>query len=182
MKFNIFLKSHLKRKAKSKPLTKDFTFPRILQKAENLLICLPDKLEDAVFSLRYLEFLAEIFSTTRIYLLTPFEGLEKLVPEKALFNFIQLPEKSKRFFNFPQKRFLKKLREYQFQIALDFDLSKSILNSYLCLVSGSPLRIGLKGGLGNPYYNVELSLPPTKTTRDELYQAFVETLRQLVKG
>jgi hypothetical protein len=179
---NFFLKFYLKRKVKAKNLTESFTFPEIFQKAGNLLVCLPGKLEEAIFSLRYLEFLPEIFSSARIYLLTPFNDLEKLIPEKSIFHFIYLPEKSKKFFSSYQRNFLKKLREYKFHIALDFDLGKNILNSYLCLVSGSLLRIGLKGGLGNPYYNVELALPQTKAKPEELYQAFIETLKKVVKG
>ncbi len=155
-----------------------FSFSEVLNNAKRVLIFLPTKVESFPIALNHLNSLNSFFSDSQNFLFLPFDG-KGFSSDLFKFEIISLKKSYLNWFSLPNKRFVKKLRDFKFDITLDIDLENSFFNSYLSFLTCSPLRIGIKGKVGLPFYNLELSLSKEGKYLDEVYDSFVNTLKKL---
>ncbi len=82
----------------------------------------------------------------------------------------------------PRRKFIQRIKDYRFEIALDLDLEDGFLNSYLCLKSGAGVRIGLEGKIGSPFYNLQLAPSKGRLYQEDIYAGMAQTLKSLLQG
>lgn len=175
---NFLVKSFLVLKTRLFFRPQVISFSEVLNNAKRVLIFLPTKVESFPIALNHLNSFNSFFSGSQKFLLLPFDG-EGFSSNLFKFEIISLKKSYLNWFSLPNKRFVKKLRALKFDITLDMDLERSFFNAYLSFLSGSRLRIGVKGGWGLPFYNLEISLSKDGKYLDELYDSFVNTLKRL---
>jgi len=152
-------------------------FSETFNKAKRILILLPTKVESFAIALNHLSSFSSFFTDSQKFLLLPFDG-EGFLCHLKNFEILKLRKSHLNWLSLPNKRLIRKLKELRFDFAVDLDLEKNLFNAYLSFLSGSPLRIGIKNGVGLPFYNFEISLTKNQRYLDELYLSFIKTLVQ----
>jgi hypothetical protein len=155
------------------------SFAEKMNRAENVLICLPAKPESFNSAKDHLTIFADIFQDKKIFVFLPVAGAESFLPHLKSYGVIYPQKKDLRIFSLPRREFIQRIKGYHFEIALDLDLEDGFINSYLCLKSGALVRIGLKGKTGFPFYNLQLALSKEKSYQQDLYARMAEMLQSL---
>jgi hypothetical protein len=156
-----------------------FSFAEKMNVAENVLICLPAKIESFASAKDHLTIFADIFQNKKISVFLPFAGAESLLSHLERYVVIYPQKEDLRIFSLLRKEFIQRIMDYRFEIALDLDLEDGFVNSYLCLKSGAFVRIGLEGKAGFPFYNLQLTLSKERLSPGDLYVGMAETLKSL---
>lgn len=159
-----------------------FSLAEKMKRAENVLICLPPKIERFLLAKDHLTVFADIFRNKKIFVFLPLTGAETLLSHLRSYAVIYPQKNDLKIFSLPRKEFIQRMKDYRFEIALDLDFEDGFVNSYLCLKSGAEVRIGLKGKTGFPFYNLELALSKERSSPQELYTGMAETLASLSEG
>ena len=156
-----------------------FSFAEKMNRAENVLICLPTEIESFDSAKDHLTIFADIFQNKKIFVFLPLVGAESFISQLQGYETIFLQKEDLGIFSLPRKKFVQRIKSYGFEIALDLDLKDGFINSYLCLKSGALVRIGLKGKAGFPFYNLELALSQENPYQQGVYARMAETLKNL---
>jgi len=156
-----------------------FSFAEKMNVAENVLICLPGKIESFASAKDHLTIFADIFQNKKISVFLPFAGAESLLSHLERYVVIYPQKEDIMIFSLLRKKFIQKIKDHRFEIALDLDLEDGFVNSYLCLKSGAFVRIGLEGKAGFPFYNLQLTLSRERLSPEDLYVGMAETLKNL---
>ena len=159
-----------------------FSFAEKMNQAENVLICLPAKIESFASAKDHLTIFSGIFKSKKIFVFLPLAGGETFLSHLKRYAVICPQKEDLRILSLPRRKFIQRIKGYRFEIALDLDLEDGFLNSYLCLKSGAEVRIGLKGKTGPPFYNLQLALSKERLYREDLYVGMAETLKSLYQG
>lgn len=159
-----------------------FSFAEKMKDAENVLICLPAKIENFASAKDHLTTFADIFQNKKIFVFLPLTGGEAFLSHLKRYEVISPKKSDVRIFSLPGRRFIQRIKSCRFEIALDLDLEDGFVNSYLCLKSGAVLRIGLKGKTGSPFYNLELAPSRKRLYQEDIYVGMAETLKCLSPG
>lgn len=159
-----------------------FSFAEKMNRAENVLICLPGKQESFEVAKDHLTIFADIFQNKKISVFLPLIGAESLLSHLERYVVIYPQKEDLRIFSLPRREFIQRIKDRRFEIALDLDLEDGFVNSYLCLKSGAEMRIGLEGKAGFPFYNLQLALSKERLSLEYLYVGMAETLKNLSQG
>ena len=159
-----------------------FSFAEKMRRAENILICLPAKIESFASAKDHLTVFADIFQNKKVFVFLPLTGGETFLSHLKRYAVICPKKEDLRIFSLPRRKFIQRIKGYRFEIALDLDLEDGFVNSYLCLKSGACVRIGLKGKTGPPFYNLQLALSKERLYQEDLYVGMAETLKSLSLG
>ena len=156
-----------------------FSFAEKMKRAENVLICLPAKPESFASAKDHLTIFSHIFQNKKIFVFLPLAGGETFLSHLKRYAVICPKKEDLRIFSIPRRKFIQRIKDYRFEIALDLDLEDGFVNSYLCLKSGACVRIGVKGKTGPPFYNLQLALSKERLYQEDLYVGMAETLKSL---
>jgi hypothetical protein len=159
-----------------------FSFAEKISGAENVLMCLPAKIESFASAKDHLTIFADIFQNKKIFLFLPLIGGEAFLSDLKRYVVICPQKEDLKIFSLPGRKFIQRMKGYRFEIVLDLDLENNFLNSYLCLKSGAEVRIGLKAKTGPPFYNLQLTLSKERLFQKDLYVGMAETLKSLSGG
>jgi hypothetical protein len=181
IKTNFLVEKFLRWKARYFFKGEPISFSKTLREAQKVLIFLPHKVESFSSAANHLPAISEIFYTSKIFLLMPFEG-GGFLSSLGSFEIIRIDVQDLKWLSLPKDKFIQKIRSYNFDISLDLDLEKNFLNAYLSLLSGSKLRIGVNKDKEEPFYNLELAISESGSFQDESYDSLVQILRNLKSG
>jgi hypothetical protein len=156
-----------------------FSFAEKLKGAENVLICLPGKTENFASAKDHLTTFSDVFQNKKIFLFLPLAGAENFLSHLKRYVVICPRKEDFGILSLPRRKFIRRIKGYRFEIALDLDLEDGFLNSYLCLKSGAGVRIGLEGKTGPPFYNLQLALSRGRLYQEDIYVGMSETLKNL---
>jgi hypothetical protein len=156
-----------------------FSLAEKTREAENVLICLPTKKESFNVAKDHLTIFTDIFRNKKIFVFLPLVRVESFLPHLQGYEVIYPQKGDLGTFSLPRKKFIRRMRDYHFEMALDLDWEDGFVNSYLCLKSGAKVRIGLKGKTGFPFYNLQLVLSEKKLCRHDLYVRVAAMLKSL---
>ncbi len=159
-----------------------FSFAEKMSGAANVLICLPAKAESFASAKDHLTVFSDIFRNKKISLLLPLAGAEDFLSHLKRYPVICPQKEDLGIFSLPRRKFIRRIKGYQFEIALDLDTEDGFLSSYVCLKSGAQVRIGLEGRSGPPFYNLQLALSKGRLYQEDLYVGMAETLKSLSLG
>ena len=155
------------------------SFPGDLLSPKRILICLPETLRELTLVKQFLPKVSTMFKNAQISLLTnpdvrvhdiyPRRGYQILTPTSDQVGWSGLPKPS----------YLTTLKEYKFDMVLDFNLQYSLFTSAVLLSFPGAIRIGQGNHLGQPYYNLEIK---TRYLRDErnIYRSILDTLAKII--
>jgi hypothetical protein len=156
-----------------------FSFGEKMNRAENVLICLPAKTESFASAKDHLTTFSDIFQDKRIFLFLPLAGAESFLSHLKRYQVICPQKEDLGILSLPRRKFMQRIKDFRFEIALDLDSEDGFLNSYLCLKSGAQVRIGLEGKTGPPFYNLQLALSKGRLYQEDVYVGMAETLKNL---
>jgi hypothetical protein len=159
-----------------------FSFAEKMKRAENVLICLPAKIESFASIKDYLDIFADIFQNKKISVFLPLVGAESVLSHLERYEVIFPQKEDLGTFSLPRREFIQRIKDYCFEIALNLDLDDGFLNSYLCLKSGAFVRIGPKGKTGYPFHNLQLALSQEGSYPQDLYTRMAEMIKNLSFG
>ena len=159
-----------------------FSFYSSFSTAKSILVCFPASKEEFAYAANHLPSIADIFSSSKIYLLLPFLETNGFLYSLRSYEVIMPHSKDMRVFSLPNRKFIEKIRTYDFGITIDLDLNGCFFNALTCLASNAPLRIGMKGKWGKPFYNMELAIQSELVYPDQKYDAMVEILQNIKNG
>lgn len=158
------------------------SFAEKMIEAENVLICLPSKIESFDPAKDHLKIFTDIFPNKKISVFLPFTEGDPFLSHFEEYIVIYPQKDDLGIFSLPGKKLIQRIKDHHFQIALDLDLENAFFNSYLCLKSGAEMRIGLKDKFGFPFHNLQLTLSKDRLRPEELYVRMVEMLKSLLHG
>jgi hypothetical protein len=159
-----------------------FSFAEKMNRAENVLICLPGKPESFEPAKDHLTIFTDIFRNKKISVFLPFVGAEDFLSHLERYAVIYPQKEDFRIFSLLRKKFIQRIKDRRFEIALDLDLEDGFVNSYLCLKSEAEVRIGLEGKAGFPFYNLQLALSKERLSPEDLYVGMAETIKNISQG
>ena len=159
-----------------------FSFAEKMKRAENVLICLPAKIENLASMKEYLDIFADIFQNKKISVFLPQVGAQSVLSHLERYEVIFPQKEDLGIFSLPRREFIRRIKNYCFEIALNLDLDDGFLNSYLCLKSGALVRIGPKDRIGFPFHNLELVLSQEGSYPQNFCIRMAEMIRSLSPG
>ena len=140
-------------------------FPALIRKIKNILVLLPaDHSGDA-----YLEqFTADLYS---VFPHSHISTFERSSFRKSDGNWMGLPSEA----------YLNQFREEHFDLVVDLTPENDRLSTYICALSGAPLRLRLFEGRFPHIYNLHIRTASDKPLGDKL-KSVIEQLRVLKEG
>lgn len=157
----------------------DFNFPGALQTAKRVLVLMPVELEALHQSEFFLSRLPQAFPHGKVTLLYPPKSLAPRFYNPYGFTAL-VPEPSHvGMFDMPKKAFLAKLFDPPFDIVISLNKEPTVFYAAVIMSSNTAMRIGLPGGMGKPFVNVELRHGRAEADVKTEYILFVEMLRKL---
>ncbi|MFQ5498669.1 MAG: hypothetical protein ACE5FH_03265 [Candidatus Zixiibacteriota bacterium] len=166
--------SRMKGQVQPQPLS----FPQALMRPKHVLVCLPGGLRELTIVKQFLPAVTELFRPADISLLCiPGVKVTDIFPRKG-FQILAPSIDQLTWSGLPKKDYLQLLRDYKFDMVLDFNLEPSNFVSTVLLNLPGAVRVGRGNHLGEPYYNLELK---TKYLRDErnIYRSIIEMLETI---
>jgi hypothetical protein len=157
-----------------------FSFAQKLKESQKVLIGLPTSMDCFSLAKDSLPSFGDIFDGKAIFVLLPFLRADGYLPVPSGYEVIYPRKEDLKIFSIPNRSFIQRVSEHQFDISLDLDLEDGSFNSYLCLKCEIPLRLGVQGKRAFPFYNVQLALLKDKPSISDSYKRLANALRSLV--
>ena len=108
-------------------------------------------------------------------------GLYAVYPDVQVSTFMRssLRNSDTNWLGVPNDRYLKNIREINFDLVIDLNLQHDTICSYICKLSGAPLRLNLMPGHYDNIYN--LHIKPGTNSIDKALQNILKYLRTFSK-
>lgn len=155
------------------------SFPGDLRSPKRILICLPSTLRELTLVKQFLPKVSAMFKNAQVSLLTnPNVRVHDIYPRRG-YQILTSSSDQLGWTGFPKPAYLTMLKEYKFDMVLDFNLQYSLFTSAVLLSFPRAIRIGQGNHLGQPYYNLEIK---TRYLRDErnIYRSILDTLAKII--
>lgn len=155
------------------------SFPDDLRSPKRILICLPATLRELTIVKQFLPKVSAMFKSAQISLLTnPGVRVHDIYPRRG-YQILTPTSDQMTWSGLPKPTYLTTLKEYKFDMVLDFNLQFSFFTSAILLSFPGAIRIGQGNHLGQPYYNVEIK---TRYLRDErnIYRSILDVLAKII--
>lgn len=128
----------------------DFAFE--LKKVEKVLVILPPNEEYSTKMQNFIKQIGTLFPKARV----------------STFVTSSLRKEDMSWLNVPNEKYLKVIRDEQFDLVLDMNLKQETVASYLCALSGAPMRINLASGAYDGVYNMHFRTKQTENIDNQL--------------
>ncbi len=169
LKFNLAESIALKKLAK----TKNFgnKFGHFVSDAKDILVILPEKLDDIKISLKIIQFLNSEKKNIYLYFNIDFTNY---LPSGL--NFIPITYKSsdKTKIGLPSKELLSKIEIIFFDLVIDLNREDCLFSSIICNSPRSKYRIGFTKKNADKFYNFQL---PNEINSEKSYRNLLNSLR-----
>jgi len=128
-----------------------------MQRAKQVLIFLPDKLEDFGIVRVFIADIRDAFPNAKITFVLRYNYITLLDRNirDTISTLALRPEHITRF-GFPTKQVIATIKKFNFEIALDLNHEFNLLSAHLCFISGAPLRICLSDKKRDPFFNFQV--------------------------
>jgi len=140
------------------------------------LVCLPGNMQHVLEAASKLPEIAAIFPNRVIKVLLTCNFDSRAHAYVKRFAVLKPESYDLNMFELPKPSFLEKVIGRGLSVCVDLDFEWNFFNSYISALSTAPVRIGLKKGLGLPYYNVEVGIGENVIPTKEAYEIFMKVL------
>ena len=130
----------------------------VLEKASNILIIMPTKLDDFGTALNYLPVVRNNFPKAKISVLT-LDIYRNLLHDNSFYGMIFVESKSINIFGLPKRELVQRILASKYDIAIDMNDHFSLISAHICQKSGAMLRICLEESRRDPFCNVSFRSP-----------------------
>lgn len=138
------------------------SYPNDILKIHHVLVMTPTDEDDLPQCHQFLAGLYTIFRDVRV----------------STFQKSSLRQEDMNWLGVPNKAYLSKLQEEQFDLIIDLNLTQDKINAYLAVLSGANVRLHLASGEYDPYYNLQLRYSENKSTAEK-YENILNYLKNL---
>ena len=157
----------------------EFTFPGALRTARRVLILMPSTQEGSRQSEFFLTHVPRAFPKSEVTLLYPPKSLTARFYNPYGFHAVVPSSSQVGWWGNPRKKFLQKLFEKPFDVLITLDREPSVFLAAVMATSGTPMRLGLPNGMGEPYVTVELRHGREQADIKTEFILFIEMIRRL---
>lgn len=141
-----------------------------MQQAEQVLIFLPDKLEDFGIARHYLGQLRSAFSNAKITLVLRHNYITLLEDsDREAANILAFKSEHFTYFGLPGQKIVSSIKKLSSEIIVDLNYDFHLNSAYLGSICGSPLRICLSNKHREPFFNFQVEVNP-QVKLDKKYQ------------
>jgi hypothetical protein len=138
------------------------SYPEDILKIHHVLVMTPTDEDDSPQCRQFLASLYDIFRNVRV----------------STFQKNSLRREDVNWLGVPNKAYLSKLQEDQFDLIIDLNSEQDKINVYLAVLSGAGVRLHLAPGKYDPYYNLQLRYSENKS-KAEKYENILNYLKNL---
>ncbi len=156
--FELILPPFLKFFAHFKQKDEVISIIDVLEKATNILIIMPTKLNDFGTALNYLPVVRDNFPKAKINVLT-LDIYRNLLHDNSFYGMIFVESRNINIFGLPKRELLQKVSTLKNDIAIDMNNHFSLISAHICQKSGAMLRICLEESRRDPFCNVSFRSP-----------------------
>jgi ADP-heptose:LPS heptosyltransferase len=135
---------------------REFTFPTDLQRARHILVLMPLSIETLRQSEFFLARLPQAFPEAKVTLLYPPKTLAPRFSNPYGFQIVVPADSDVGWWGRPRRRFLDELFQQPFDVIIALNKEPAVYYAAVAVASGTPVRIGMPGGMGHPFVTVEL--------------------------
>lgn len=130
-----------------------------IQQAKQVLVYLPDNLEDFGVARLFVSEIRKYFSQARLTFITRNNYLTLLEPEdRKANNFLLLKPEHTNSVGLPGKLLVAEIKKYRSEVFIDFTHEFSLFSTFLCFLSGAPLRICLSDPKRDSFFNFQIEV------------------------
>jgi hypothetical protein len=148
---------------------------RAISEPGKILVSLPMRFSDLPLCYEIVEFLKNKTTKRNLKFVTAWLPVGKILTMLYGYNLdypkIDQPIKH----NLPNKEFVRKVASFKPNIAVDLDPKPGAYSSMLLLKSGAAVRIGFQGGIGMPFFNIEIK-PEAGAVPEKRYEDLLRFL------
>jgi len=137
-----------------------YNFSEQLSKTEKILIILPSGSEYSETMQNFIKKMGEVFRKARV----------------STFVNSSLRKNDLNWLGVPNEHYLKIIRDEQFDLVVDINTKQDKISSYLCALSGAPLRVNLASGDFDHLYNLHFRMKDIGKSIDERLQNMISYL------
>lgn len=141
-----------------------YDFSEQLSKTEKILIIIPSGNEYSETMQSFIKQIGKIFGKARV----------------STFVNSSLRKNDLNWLGVPNDQYLKVIREEQFDLVVDINIKQDKVSSYLCALSGAPMRINLASGEFDHLYNLHFRIKDVSKSIEERLQNMVSYLEFLI--
>jgi len=133
--------------------------PSGLFEVRNILVCLPEKLEDFAAARNLLPSLQRAFQKGGITVVLK-EGYRNFFDEPSPFRFISINQNDITLLGFPKPNIVEQIKALNSDLAIDLNPDFRFLSAYLCGVSGARWRVSFVRKRGDHFFNLQIQACP----------------------
>jgi len=143
-----------------------------LANSNNVLIYMPDKIDQFGAALKALQELRKVRPEWKISVITKHEMIS-FFDKKLKLELFPYSKNDLNIFGLPKQTFKKLFRNATFDLALDLQLEMDVLSIVLFKLSNAPLRVCFDHQTKSPFYNLGIRVNAAETLKDK-YSAMVK--------
>jgi len=143
-----------------------------LANSNNVLIYMPDKIDQFGTALKALQELRKVRPKWKISVITKHEMIS-FFDKKLKLDLFPYSKNDVNILGLPKQTFKKLFRNATFDLALDLQLEMDVLSIVLFKLSNAPLRVCFDHQSKSPFYNLGIRVNAAETLKDK-YSAMVK--------
>jgi ADP-heptose:LPS heptosyltransferase len=154
---------------------KVISFSQSIPSSDTLFVVMPFRSAVEQEELNLLTLFRSWFNEKNITVVTrdQKERIEQVLPRARVISLA--PEELTPFF-LPRRAVLERVRERQYDLAVDMNLDFMLPSAYICMESGARVRVGFSGPNADTFYNLQVRLDPS-SHEGHAYKRLVNCLR-----
>lgn len=130
-----------------------------IQRAEQILIYLPDNLEDFGVVRLFVSDIKNVFSHAKLTFILRHNYITLLEPgDRQASDLLSIKMEHINSFGLPRKQITSAIKKIKYNVAIDFSNEFSILSSYICYLSKAPLRVCLSNPKRDAFFNFQIEV------------------------
>ena len=141
-----------------------YDFSEQLGKTEKILIIIPSGNEYSVTMQNFIKKIGHIFKKSKV----------------STFVNSSLRKNDLNWLGVPNDSYLKVIRDEQFDLVVDINTKQDKISSYLCALSGAPMRLNLTSGDFDHLYNLHFRIKDISKSLEERLQNMISYLEFLI--
>jgi hypothetical protein len=141
-----------------------YNFSEQLSKTQKILIIIPTGSEYTETMQSFTKRIGQLFSNARV----------------STFVNSSLRKNDLNWLGVPNESYLKVIRDEQFDLVVDVNTRQDKISSYLCALSGAPLRINLTSGAYDHLYNLHFRIKDSSKSNEQRLNNMISYLEFLL--
>lgn len=170
--FSKFISTALKIKYTVLQKTPSINIFAALADAKNILVYMPEKIDQFGAALKALERLRKIRPDWKIHVITKLE-MVSFFDKRFKFEVLPYSKNDLNFWGLPKNSFKKLFQNTTFDLALDLHLDMDVLSVALFQLSGAPLKVCFDNTAKSPFYNLGIRINQAETLKNK-YNAMIK--------